>query len=70
MICSCIIEKDGSVTDVQILRMPVDNVIKVVDPLLEAEALRVVSAMPKWKPGMIKGKAVRVKYNIPVKFSL
>ena len=70
VICSCIIEKDGSVNDVQILRMPTGNVIKVVDPLLEAEAIRVVSGMPKWKPGMVKGKAVRVKVNIPVNFKL
>lgn len=57
-----IVEKDGTVTNVKILRG--------VDPLLDQEALRVVSAMPKWSPGKQKGEAVRVQFNLPVKFAL
>lgn len=60
--CSFVVEKDGSVTDVQVLRG--------VDPSLDKEAIRVISAMPKWKPGKQRGKPVRVKYNVPVTFRL
>lgn len=55
-----IIDTDGSVTDAK--------VVKSVNPHLDAEALRVINAMPKWKPGTQKGKAVRVKYTIPINF--
>lgn len=57
-----VIEKDGSVTNVQVLR-----------PLgggCDEEAVRVVKSMPKWKPGKQRGKAVRVSYNLPVNFKL
>ena len=57
---SLIVETDGSISNV--------NVIQGVDPLLDAEAKRVVSAMPKWNPGYHKGEAVRVRYNIPITF--
>ena len=57
-----IVEKDGSITK------PV--VVKSVHPILDAEALRLVSAMPKWKPGRHKGEAQRVKYTIPVNFRI
>ena len=57
-----IIEKDGSVTNVK--------VIKKVNDALDAEAVRVVKAMPKWKPGKQNGREVRVKYTIPVSFRL
>ena len=57
-----IVEKDGSITNVQILRS--------VEPLLDAEAVRVTAAMPKWKPGKQRGQVVRVHYNIPVVFKL
>lgn len=40
------------------------------DPYLDKEALRVINSMPKWKPGMQRGKAVRVKYTVPVMFRL
>ena len=56
------IRKDGSITDI--------HVPKPVDPLLDAEAERVVSDMPKWTPGKQKGKPVSVKYTIPVTFRL
>jgi protein TonB len=41
-----------------------------VDPYLDKEAIRVISSMPKWKPGKQRGKAVRVKYTVPVVFRL
>jgi TonB family protein len=57
-----VIEKDGKVSGVKLLRG--------VSESLDKEALRVVSSMPAWKPGKQKGKAVRVQYNLPIKFSL
>ena len=54
------IEKDGSVTDVKLLRG--------VNPLLDAEALRVIKASPKWMPGKHEGKLVKVKYKFPIYF--
>ena len=57
-----IVEKDGSITK------PV--VVKSVNHLLDAEALRLVSAMPKWKPGRQNGQAQRVKFTIPINFRL
>jgi len=56
------LNKNGKVEKAKILRE--------VDPLLEAEALRVVYSMPAWKPGMNKGQAVSVWFIIPVKFNL
>ena len=56
------INKDGSVSDA--------IVVKGVDPHLDKEALRVISKMPKWKPGKQRGQAVRVSYNLPVRFKL
>ena len=46
------------------------TVVKSVDPLLDAEAVRVISAMPNWKPGKQNGKVVRVKYTVPLSFNL
>jgi protein TonB len=57
-----VVETDGSVSDVK--------VAKQVFPSLDAEAIRVVEAMPKWTPGRDKGKVVRVKYNLPIVFRL
>ena len=57
-----IIDKDGKVTDVR--------VVKGVSPELDAEAVKVVSASPKWKPGRLAGDKVRVSMNIPVEFRL
>ena len=56
------VNKDGSISNVKVLRG--------VDPALDAEAVRLVNSMPKWKPGMQKGKAVTVKYTVPVLFKL
>ena len=62
VIVNFVIEKDGSVTE--------PNVVSSVEPLLDAEAVRVVSSMPKWTPGKQNGKAVRVKYTIPITFKV
>ena len=56
------IMSDGRVANVRVLRG--------VDPLLDAEAVRVVSSSPRWKPGSIKGEAVNVTYTFPVIFQL
>ena len=57
-----VVNRDGSIVDAKVLRG--------VDPYLDKEAIRVISSMPKWKPGMQRGKAVRVKYTVPVIFRL
>ena len=57
-----VVERDGSVTDVKVVRS--------VDPSLDREAVRVVKSMPKWTPGKQNGATVRVKYNVPVVFRL
>ena len=62
VIASFIVEKDGSISGAK--------VVNSVSEELDAEALRVINAMPKWTPGMQKGKAVRVKYTIPITFRL
>lgn len=62
VVVSFMVEKDGSITE--------PKVVKSVCPELDAEALRVVSSMPKWLPGKQNGTAIRVKYTIPVKFHL
>ncbi len=62
VVCTFVVERDGSVTDVR--------VAKSVDPSLDKEAVRVVSAMPKWIPGRQNGQSVRVKYTLPVTFRL
>ena len=62
VIVQFVVNKDGSIVD------PV--VVRSVDPYLDKEALRVISMMPKWSPGMQRGKPVRVKYTVPVTFRL
>ena len=62
VVCTFVVEKDGSITDVR--------VVKSVDPSLDKEAMRVVKGMPKWIPGKQNGSAVRVKYTVPVTFRL
>lgn len=59
---SFVVEKDGSITDIMEMRSPSEGLTK--------EARRVVQSMPKWKPGKQRGKAVRVKYMLPVTFRL
>ncbi len=62
VIATFVVEKDGSISQ--------PTVVKSVDPLLDAEAIRVISAMPNWKPGRQNGKVVRVKYTVPLSFNL
>lgn len=60
VIVTFIVKKDGSLSDVR--------VAKSVDPSLDKEAVRVVKSMPKWIPGIEKGKYVNVKFTLPVTF--
>lgn len=62
VIVTFVVEKDGSISDVK--------VVKSLDPLLDKEAVRVVSGMPKWIPGKQNGVTYRVKYTLPVNFRL
>lgn len=62
VIVSFVVEKDGSITNVR--------VVKSVTPALDEEAIRVVKAMPKWNPGMQNGEPVRVNYTVPISFLL
>ena len=62
VIVTFVVEIDGSITDV--------HVVKSVDPALDKEAARVVKSMPRWKPGKHNGSRVRVKYTVPVTFRL
>ena len=62
VIVQFVVNRDGSIVDPVVLRS--------VDPYLDKEALRVVKAMPKWKPGEQRGKPVRVKFTLPVQFRL
>ena len=62
VIVQFVVNRDGSIVDAVVARG--------VDPYLDKEALRVVGLMPKWKPGKQRGKAVRVKYTLPVMFRL
>ena len=63
VICQFVVNKDGSIVDVEVVRSG-------GDPSLDKEAIRVIKSMPKWKPGKQRGKAVRVKYTVPVNFKL
>ena len=62
VIVSFIVDVDGSITDVKVL--------KSADPSLDKEAVRAIKAMPKWNPGMQDGKPVRVQYSVPVTFRM
>ena len=62
VIVQFVVNRDGSIVDAKVLRG--------VDPYLDKEAVRVIMGMPKWKPGMQRGKPVRVKYTVPVMFRL
>ena len=62
VICQFVVNKDGSIVDVEVVR--------AVDPSLDKEAIRVIKSMPKWSPGKQRGKSVRVKYTLPVNFKL
>jgi len=60
--CTFVVNTDGSISNVQVIRP--------IDPSLDKEAVRVLQSMPKWKPGMQRGKPVRVKFSVPVRFKL
>ncbi len=62
VICQFVVSSTGKIKDV--------TVIKSVEKSLDNEAIRVISAMPDWKPGTQKGKTVAVKYLLPIKFKL
>ena len=62
VIVQFVVNRDGSIVDTQVMRG--------VDPYLDKEALRVVSTMPKWKPGKQRGKPVRTRFTLPVQFRL
>lgn len=63
VICQFVVNKDGAIVDVEVVRSG-------GDPSLDKEAIRVIKSMPKWHPGKQRGKAVRVKYTVPVNFRL
>lgn len=62
VICQFVVNSDGSIVDIQVVRS--------VDPSLDKEAIRVIQSMPKWQAGEQRGKKVRVKYTLPVNFRL
>ena len=62
VIVNFVVNKDGSLSDI--------NIVRGQDPLLDAEAMRVISTMPNWKPGMQRGEAVNVRYTLPIVFRL
>ena len=62
VVLSFVIQKDGNITDIL--------VIKSVHPSVDAEAIRVIKASPKWIPALERGLPVKIKYTIPIKFSL
>ena len=61
VIIQFIVSKDGSITDAE--------VVESVDPQLDAEGLRLIKNMPRWKPGMRKEQAIRVKQTLPIRFA-
>ena len=63
VVCQFVVNKDGSIVDVVVVRSS-------GDASLDKEAIRVINSMPKWKPGKQRGKPVRVKYTVPVNFRL
>ena len=62
VICNFVVMTDGTISDVQIVRG--------VDPSLDAEAMRVLRLMPEWKPGIQRGQAVNVRFTVPIVFRL
>ncbi len=62
VVVSFVVERDGSLSDFQIVRY--------VDPSIDEEAIRVAKAMPRWIPGRQNGSTTRVKYNVPVSFRI
>lgn len=61
--CQFVVDKDGSITDIKVVRSS-------GHPALDQEAIRLVRSMPLWQPGYQKGKAVRVRFTLPINFQL
>lgn len=57
-----IVDEDGYIIE--------PNIVRSVEPSLDKEALRIIKMLPQWKPGTLRGKAVKVKYTLPVTFKL
>lgn len=75
VVVTFIVEKDGSISNVEILRSIASSlsnfdleVVKPIISLIDKEAVRLVRDMPKWKPGEQKGEKTRVKYTLPISF--
>ncbi|MBQ4533532.1 MAG: M56 family metallopeptidase [Alistipes sp.] len=62
VVCSFVVEKDGSLTDFDVLQSP--------DKSLADEVVRILKTLPKWEPGEQRGEKVRVKYTVPIVFSI
>lgn len=62
VIAGFVVEKDGSIST--------PTIVRSVSPEVDAEAIRVLSTMPKWTPGTQRGKEVRVRYTVPILFKL
>ncbi len=62
VICRFVVDENGDIKDVEVVRS--------VHPSLDAEAVRIIKAMPKWTPGMQRGKNVNVQYTLPINFRL
>ena len=62
VVCQFIVDKDGTIADVRI--------VQSVSASIDQEAVRVVAAMPKWEPGILQGKPVRVRFTLPIMFRL
>lgn len=62
VIVTFVVDKDGSICEAK--------VVKSVSPDIDAEAVRVVNSMPKWRPGRQNGEVVRVRYTLPITFRL
>lgn len=62
VVAQFVVEKDGSLTEIKAVRAP--------SKAMADEAIRVLKKSPKWKPGKVKGKAVRTQYTVPVSFAL
>ena len=57
-----VVNKEGDLQDIKVM--------KSIDSLLDQEAIRVISSMPKWTPGKLKGEAVNIQYTIPIQFNI
>jgi TonB family protein len=62
VVCNFVVQKNGSISDVKVIRS--------IDPLLDKEAVRVIEAMPKWTSGLKGSEPVNVEYTIPISFKL